>query len=340
MMKTVLLAAPLLFLAAAPATAQAPAKKPAPAAAPQAPATKTVSYKDAKLAAIDAWLTANKTGADRAEALTEGAQLAFDVGNWGRAKGYADIYTKEFATGEQASAMKLLAARSLASTPGSEGEAKKAFAKVAADAGDDVHAAVDATTELAMLLVSSGDKDGAKKALEDVGERFGKVGGLKEYLKGKIDELDVICSEPKAIEVKTLDGKPVKLADFKGKVLLIDFWATWCGPCVAELPNVIATYKKYHAQGFEILGISLDKDEKALKDFLGSHEMPWAQFFDGRAWKNEVAVAYGVQSIPCTYLLDRGGKLYRQDLRGPALGREIEKLLASKGTPGAAPGGK
>jgi thiol-disulfide isomerase/thioredoxin len=338
-MKTILLAVPLLLLAAAPAAAQAP-KKPAPAAAPQAPASKTVSFKDGKLAAIEAWLAANKTGADRAEALTEGAQLAFDLGYWARAKGYADVYTKEFATGEQASAMKLLAARSLASTPGSETEAKKAFEKIAADAGDDVHAAVDATTELAMLLVSSGDKDGAKKALEDVGERFGKVGGLKEYLKGKIDEFDVIGSEPKAIEVKTLDGKPVKLADFKGKVLLIDFWATWCGPCVAELPNVIATYKKYHPQGFEILGISLDEDEKKLKDFLGSHEMPWAQFFDGNGWKNEVAVAYGVTSIPCTYLLDRDGKVYRQGLRGPALGREIEKLLASKGAAGTPPAPK
>jgi len=336
-MKNILAAPLLLLLAAATATAQPPAKKPAPAAAPQAPAAKTVSYKDAKLAAIDAWLTANKTGADRADALTEAAELAFDLGSWQKAKGFADTYGKEFATGPQASAMRLLAARSLASTPGSEGEAKKAFEKIAADAGDDVHAAVDATTELAMLLVSSGDKAGAKKALEDVGERFTKVGGLKDYLNGKIEELDAIGSDPKPIEVTTLDGKAVKLADFKGKVLLLDFWATWCGPCVGELPNVIATYKKFHPQGFEILGISLDQDEKALKDFLGSHEMPWAQFFDGKGWKNEVAVAYGVTSIPCTYLLDRDGKVYRQGLRGPALGREIEKLLLSKGTPGAAP---
>jgi thiol-disulfide isomerase/thioredoxin len=320
---------PFLLLTQNTTTAQAPPKKPAAAPA-AAPAAKTTSLKDAKFAAIEAWLNANKASPDRADGLCEAADLAFELSSWPKAKTLAETYGKEFPKGEKAGEMHLLVGRALANIPGSEAEAKKVFAKAAEDAGEDVNAVVNATSELASLQLNMGDKDGAKKTLEDLADKFGKVRGLKEFVNGKIEELDSIGTEPKPIDVQGFDGKPVKLADFKGKVLLIDFWATWCGPCVAELPNVIATYKKYHGQGFEILGISLDEDEAKLKDFLASHEMPWAQFFDGKLWKNEIAVAYGVNSIPRTYLLDRDGKIHRLGLRGPALPREVEKLLAAK----------
>ena len=317
----------LLLIAGTTAPAQAPGKKPgaAPAAAS---ASKPASLKDAKLAAIEAWLAANKAAPDRAEALTEAAELAFGLSFWSRAKGYAETYLKEFPKGEKAAEQQLLIGRALGNVPGSEAEAKKVFEKAVADAGDDVNGAVNASVELATLLVTTGDKAGAKKALEDVGSKFSSMRGLDEFLKGKLAELDAIGSEPKPIDVTGFDGKPLKVADLKGKVVLIDFWATWCGPCVGELPNVIATYKKLHPQGFEIVGISLDQEEQKLKDFLANHDMPWAQFFDGKGWKNEIAVAYGVTSIPQTYLLDREGKVAKIGLRGEALGSEVEKLLA------------
>jgi thiol-disulfide isomerase/thioredoxin len=323
---------PFLLVSLNPAAAQAPPKK--PAAAPAAAATpKTTTLKDAKFAALEAWLNANKVSPDRADGLSEAADLAFELGNYAKAKTLADTYGKEFAKGEKAGEMQLLVGRALANIPGNEAEAKKLFAKIAEDAGEDINAAVNATSELASLQLSMGDKDAAKKTYEDLADKFGKVRPLKDFINGKIEELDVIGSEPKPIDVKGFDGKQINLADFKGKVVLIDFWATWCGPCVAELPNVIATYKKFHAQGFEIVGISLDESESKLKDFLGSHEMPWVQFFDGKGWKNEVGVAYGVNAIPRTYLLDRDGKVYRLGLRGPALPREVEKLLAAKAAP-------
>ena len=129
---------------------------------------------------------------------------------------------------------------------------------------------------------------------------------------------------------KDLDGKPLSLSQYKGKVVLVDFWATWCGPCVAELPNVIAAYKKYHDKGFEIVGISLDRKEDALKTFIKEKEMTWPQYFDGKAWQSKMAEKYGINSIPATYLLDGEGKIIAKDLRGDDLETELAKALTKK----------
>ena len=129
---------------------------------------------------------------------------------------------------------------------------------------------------------------------------------------------------------KDLDGKPLSISRFKGKVLLVDFWATWCGPCRVELPNVIATYQKHHKKGFEILGISLDQDEQAMKKFLASNKMTWPQYFDGLGWQNKLAARYGVNSIPATYLLDAQGKIIARDLRGDDLEKAVAAALGKK----------
>lgn len=128
-----------------------------------------------------------------------------------------------------------------------------------------------------------------------------------------------------------MDGKPLSIANYKGKVVLLDFWATWCGPCVAELPNVVAAYKKYHGRGFEIIGVSLDRanDRQKLVDFTKNREMPWAQFYDGKYWNNKLSTAYGIHSIPATFLLDGEGRVIAKNLRGAALDAELEKRLSA-----------
>lgn len=131
--------------------------------------------------------------------------------------------------------------------------------------------------------------------------------------------------------VQDLAGKPLSVAGFKGKVVLIDFWATWCGPCRAELPNVIDTYKKYHSQGFEIIGVSLDSDRDKLDAFLKQEDgMTWQQYFDGQGWSNKLAVKYGVEAIPFAVLVGPDGKIVGKDLRGDDLRTAVGAALAKK----------
>jgi len=129
---------------------------------------------------------------------------------------------------------------------------------------------------------------------------------------------------------KSLEGRDVALAQFKGRVVLVDFWATWCPPCVAELPNLKAAYEKYHDKGFEIVGISLDQSEATLRNFLTARAIPWTQIFDGKGWESSLAQKYGVDVIPTMYLLDADGKIAGSNLGGMSLEEDLEKLLGSK----------
>jgi thiol-disulfide isomerase/thioredoxin len=129
---------------------------------------------------------------------------------------------------------------------------------------------------------------------------------------------------------KDLSGQQISVSQLKGKVVLIDFWATWCPPCRAELPNVIAIYQKYHAQGLEIIGVTLDDESARVEAFTKNAGMDWPEYFDGLAWDNKLVTKYGVDSIPMTYLVDKQGEIIGSALRGKDLENAVVQALAAK----------
>jgi peroxiredoxin len=124
-------------------------------------------------------------------------------------------------------------------------------------------------------------------------------------------------------------GNPVSLSSFKGKHVLIDFWASWCGPCRQENPNVVKAFNNYKDKGFTVLGVSLDQPNAKDKWMKAIHDdkLTWTQVSDLKYWKNEVAVQYGIQAIPQNYLIDPQGKIIGKNLRGEALNKKLEEIF-------------
>lgn len=129
------------------------------------------------------------------------------------------------------------------------------------------------------------------------------------------------------INLSTPEGKQISLSSLKGKVVLIDFWASWCGPCRKENPNVVKIYNQYKSKGFEIYGVSLDRNKEDWVKAINDDKLTWIHVSDLKFWESEAAALYKVEAIPATFIVDREGKIVAKNLRGEQLEAFLKKMF-------------
>jgi len=178
----------------------------------------------------------------------------------------------------------------------------------------------------------------AVEAYKTFGPLFAKSGNeqvraMGENFAGTLRRLS-LPGHPMEIKGTLLSGQPFDQKSLSGKVVLVDFWATWCGPCVAEIPNVLEQYEKYHAQGFEVVGVSLDEDRATLEKFVTEQKIPWPILYEkpeGEGWQHPLSTYYGISGIPTVILIGRDGNVITLDARGEKLGAALDKLFKPAG---------
>lgn len=136
-----------------------------------------------------------------------------------------------------------------------------------------------------------------------------------------------IGQEAPNFETQTLQEKSISLSDYKGKIILVEFWATWCGPCIGEIPHLKSTYSEYSDSDFEIIGISLDQNQEKLKNLVEEHNLQWPQIQQQKEFNSKLAELYSVIAIPRNYLIGRNGEIIAKDLRGEELKAKVSELL-------------
>jgi thiol-disulfide isomerase/thioredoxin len=148
-----------------------------------------------------------------------------------------------------------------------------------------------------------------------------------QMAKGALKRVEAVGKPFELAFTDAISGKQISMADLKGKVVVIDFWATWCGPCVAEMPKMKQLYAEYKPKGVEFIGVSLDQSESAggltkLKEFVQKEGIEWPQYYQGNYWQSEFSAGWGINSIPSVFIIDANGNLYSTEARG-----KLEKLI-------------
>jgi len=189
--------------------------------------------------------------------------------------------------------------------------------------------------DVGQILEFAKNEKAAGEAMQQFAKIFAQAEDAKivdsaKSFEGMARRLNILGSEM-AVKGKTLDGKNFDLKDLKGKVVLVDFWATWCGPCIGEIPHIKKMHEKYNKQGFEVIGISLDDNVDELKKFIAKENLPWSSIYDRDSPRGAgLADHYGVQAIPFAVLVGRDGRVISTQARGQELTRLLDDLFKDK----------
>ena len=170
----------------------------------------------------------------------------------------------------------------------------------------------------------------ALRGLGDIYEALGDTESAGKYpwaghseIKTVWDQTAWVGKELPDFPAVAFDGTPVSFSDYRGKLVLLNFCAKWCGFCAPEMPYIKEAYEQYHKDGFDIIGVSLDESEAELREFIQEHDIPWLQIFDGKGWESELARYFGINSVPSQWLIDRDGKILSVSTRG----EQLEQLI-------------
>jgi peroxiredoxin len=191
---------------------------------------------------------------------------------------------------------------------------------------------------LADSAIAAGEFTVARQVYSTLLSRFGESPNLRQKVEASIKRLDKVGKPAPRFAAQDIAGRTIRLDGYRGKYLLVDFWATWCAPCIGELPRLQAAYRTYHDAGFEIVSVSLDESKTAVVDFTNVRKLPWPQIHNASSTADLVD-AFAVGSIPATYLIDPEGTVMRLDLRGKALDQTLARLIKrADGRAAARPG--
>lgn len=188
---------------------------------------------------------------------------------------------------------------------------------------------LDLAIELACQAGLAGDHSAAKKIYETLANRFSLNPQVGEFCENRLRKLELVGTEAAELRLTALDGRPASVAAHKGKVLLVDFWATNCPPCLAEFPKLKQLFADKHKEGFEILGLSLDESPDIVDAFQKRAELPWTLVCEPDQIR-EAREKYRVRTIPSLFLIGRDGRIAQVDLKGNDLRQAVERCLAEK----------